>query len=36
MVDETKNPTVELDTDDVKETNVEVKETTNDSVKKLT
>ena len=34
MVDETKNPTVELDTDDVKETNVEVKETTNDSVKK--
>ena len=34
MVDETKNPTVELDTDDVKETNVEVKETVKDSVKK--
>jgi hypothetical protein len=31
MVEETKNPTVELDTDDVKETNVEVKETVNDS-----
>ena len=34
MVDETKNPTVELDTDDVKETNVEVKETVKDSIKK--
>jgi len=33
MVDETKNPIVELDTDDVNETNVEVKETTKDSAK---